>query len=676
MKVRLGSRVQISSLSILLAVVILFSLNTEAKNRGPSSAKKTPSLLKTARTADYSRGLFFDEKEKGVILPPMEFEYDLTQDNGASLMLGDVALNSKTFSFSLMPISKMDPRLDRLFTAEEAARYSLLMRWPAPLFEKGRVEMISRTGRVLWSKEITPLAVTSWEKKLESYRTQLGLGPEVRDGIFATNYVEENLSPSSIPLWNQRDTFRFCLTEVVGRNQGRICSQWYGTQTTGKKIIMGRVRIDPITPRIFIENEVAEPKGLRPVPGTGVLRFFAELLNGETCDFVTAPSEFNLVDISDTPRADAMKIVGYDTRPTGRSIVLNPEQYSSFVKMIGFEATIGDDRKFWTTSMLTAKPYLYFRGVAGGIFKQRLELSQLPSYRARPYVERETPLGTYASTFKIFGRKLPDVEVESKEKYVDVDSADSEEFTWYFQARERGELNISYMDVKYQGKTFRSYYEIYKGYPNELSGRFSGILSSSGIIAIGEVAYNHWFEDIFGWTNYWIARQRWGVSARYFQSFNNIQVDTAGGTAKLEVINADIKYRLTPGLWGRDETFGLIASYQDVTFGKIKAPMIGAGALWARSMPRVFDDWLNLFPFMNYPKWVDTEFIFYPASPRAGIGLQTNFALNFHGKVLWTKSIFGEAGFGLKRYAFSDSALNQKAALNTVYGTVGLGISF
>jgi hypothetical protein len=60
----------------------------------------------------------------------------------------------------------------------------------------------------------------------------------------------------------------------------------------------------------------------------------------------------------------------------------------------------------------------------------------------------------------------------------------------------------------------------------------------------------------------------------------------------------------------------------------------------------------------------------------SNVTLNSPMSLNFHGKVLWTESIFGEAGFGMKRYGFSDSVLNQKAELNTFYGTVGLGINF
>jgi hypothetical protein len=119
-----------------------------------------------------------------------------------------------------------------------------------------------------------------------------------------------------------------------------------------------------------------------------------------------------------------------------------------------------------------------------------------------------------------------------------------------------------------------------------------------------------------------------------------------------------------------------MASYQNVTFGTVKAPMLGGGWFWARSMPKVFDDFFNWFPFMNYQKWVDMEFIYYFSSMNADVKLNNTMALNFHGQVLWKKNFFGEAGFGYKRFGFRDEGQGKEAKLDTFYGTLGLGIKF
>lgn len=628
-----------------------------------------------ARTEDYNRGLFYDQKGHGVDIPPMELEYDLSRDEGKTLMVGDAVMNQNTFLFAFVTYGKIDARLSSVIRSDESSRSVLVMRWPEALFRGGTIEMISKTGSVLWKMEITPEMIAAWKERLEGYKSAIKLpADQAKTGIFANQYIEEDVKGKKIPFFQQRENFRFCLTSVEGRNQGRLCSRWYATRTTGKKVVMGTIPVDPITPRVLVENEPAEIKGSYKIPGELPVRFFAELRSGETCDFVSRPEKLQLMDIVNTPKPNEVRLIGTGTPPTIPTQVLNPDEYGFFTRTLGFESTIGDTRKYWMVTIPTDRPYLYFSGNGGGLFKQPLGLDDVPNFRSRPYVHYRTPQGTYTDDFKIYGRKTEKVEVGSSQNSVVVD--DDHEFVWYFGAPNRGEINRSYLDVKYRGKTYRSYFEVYKGFPRELSGRFSGILSSSGIIVMGEVAYNQWFEDVFGWTNYWLARQRWGISAKYFRSLNQISVSSAGDKAPLSVITADLKYRLSPGLWGRDETLGLIGSYQSVTFGELKAPMAGAGAFWARSMPRVFDDIFNLMPFMRYPKWVDMELIFYGMSMKSDVKLETNFALNFHGKVLWTKRIFGEAGFGLKRYAFSDVTLNQKAALNTAYGTVGLGISF
>jgi hypothetical protein len=94
-------------------------------------------------------------------------------------------------------------------------------------------------------------------------------------------------------------------------------------------------------------------------------------------------------------------------------------------------------------------------------------------------------------------------------------------------------------------------------------------------------------------------------------------------------------------------------------------------------MPKVFDELLNEFRFLKYPKWVDMEFIYYtsPTDSKTRIKFP-NFALNFHGKIIWSKYIFGEAGFGVKQYNFDNKTTRLNMTFGSLYGTAGLGISF
>jgi hypothetical protein len=638
------------------------------------------SLLKSAANKEYNKPLYFDQLENGLLLPPLEVEYDLTLQKGKTLKVGPVLLNESSFFFDVMPLGKAHPQLSQVLTSAESSKDALVMVWPNNLIKAGTLEMISRTGTVLWKYEISEVEKARWMSKMTQWRSALLAksvpAAELNNGIFSSQYVISDVKAAGAPFLNQNNSFRFCLTQSEGRNSSKICSQWYGTKVVNGALMMGKVRVDATTPRVLFNNEEASLKQSVAVPPEGPTSFFAELATGESYEFISAPNKLQLMDISDTSLDKTLRIVGYDTRPLGKSVLLNPDQYTNLTKIFGFEDTIGDPRKFWAAVVKTDDAKVYLPGQGGGVFKQRFELSEIPRRQSRVFLSKRTPAGTYVDGVKLFARKQPAAKVTSDQNSVEMDDSDPTLFMWRFKATERGEINRSYLNVEFEGKTFKSYFEIYKGYPRELSARLSVAKSASDFVFMGEVAYNQWFEDLLGWTNYYVSRQRWGVSLKYFRSFNELKVSTAGRTAALNVLTTDLKYRLTPGLWNRDETVGLMASYQDVNFDALKAPMLGAGIFWARSMPKIFDDMMNVLPLFKYPKWVDVEFIYYLSSLDSAVTLNSSMSLNFHGKVLWSQSLFGEAGFGIKRYAFQDVSANQKAELNTVYGTVGVGLNF
>lgn len=647
----------------------------------PSPAPQVPegrsSLLKSTKTQRFNVPLSFDPGEQGVLLPNPEIDYDLTLEKGQALRIGNVLINERTFVFALRSFGEVSPPLRGLL-GDEGARPALIIRWPAPLLQSGTLEMISRSGQVLWRYDITAQDMEKWKARLDSWREKLKAAgadeKQLRTGLFATQIALEDLRGKGVPLWNQKETFRFCLSQTEGSAQTRLCSGRFGTRTKGDAVIMGKVP-SSATPRVVVMNQNGEMKGSVPVPPEAPAQFYADLAGGQSYEFLTMPSKLDLVDIADTSKPGLLRISGFGVRPVGPHVVLNPDKYNRLTVLLGFEPTIGDTRKFWAAGLRTNDPRLFFPGEGGGVFKQRFELSDIPRRASRPHMDGSLVKGTYVDGARIIGHKQPGSKVSSEQRSAEADPGDASLFEWTFAAPERGEINRSYLNVDYEGKTYKAFLEMYRGYANELSARSSAISASGKMLIMGEIAYNHWFENWFGWNQYWLTRQRWGLSAKYFKSLNQISVGSEE-KANLDVMTADLKYRLTPGLWTRDETLGLMASYQTVNFGDLKAPAVGFGAFWARSMPRAIDRFFNLLPFMEYPKWVDMEFIYYAAPMKADVKLNGMMSLNFHGQVLWKKNFFGEAGFGYKRYGFVDKAQNKEAKLNTFYGTVGLGFKF
>ncbi|HEY8269471.1 MAG TPA: hypothetical protein VIG33_01175 [Pseudobdellovibrionaceae bacterium] len=665
------------------------ALNTEAPSSAPASSptptpastgeKKNPRLiLKTARNDQYTKPLYFESMDN--LLPNVEFEYDLATGEGKSLRVGDTVIDEKSFFFAMVPVSKFHAKMSSLLDAKEVDKTALVMGWPEALQSGGTLEMIAHSGKVVWKEEITEQKRDLWKDKLEFWKKGLeGKGVKTailsKGSVFSTQFGILDIKSQGMRPYSE--SFRFCLTQTQGREQSRLCSQRYITRLRGNQLILKKSK-SMVQPRVLLQSQAAELKQSLPVPRDTPTSFFAELASGETYEFIATPNKLNLMDVTDTKTPEKIRIMAWGARPTTPSTIINPDSYSSVTRALGFEATIGDKRKFWEALISSEDPKIYLPGQGGGLFTQRFELAETPRANARPYLELHTPTGTYQDGVKLFGKKMPDVKITSSENSIEVDDNDPSAFLWRFKAKESGEINRSYLNLEHQGKEYKTFYELYKGFPREISLRLSGLIQASGqSVFMGETAYNQWFENLLGWTNYWVGRQRWGISAKYFKSLTKLTVNAAKGTtADLTVMNVDLKYRLVPGLWGRDETLGAMLDYQKIDFDKISAPMLGVGAFWARSMPKVFDDFFNFLPLMQYPKWVDMEFIYYPLSMSSRVTLESNFALNFHGKVLWTKNWFGEAGFGIKRYAIVDAQLRQKAALDTFYGTVGVGLNF
>jgi len=663
--------------AMVLFVMIQIPLNSQAQTVNPpiSKSEEVSAPVVSAMNKEYTKPLYFDTEEK-LVVPPPEFEYDLSEKGNKNLKMGPYALNEKTFFFLIRPLGKFNSLLPKILSASEQKELAFIIQWPEQFIGSGVLEMISRDGKVIWKFDLNDKVKETWTKKIENWKNELKkqkVSAKHLGGFFETQFGFLNLK--DIPFQDVKQTFRFCLTANQGRTQSRLCSQKYGIKREANKFEMVRVDASQEA-RVLVQNEKAPLRGRMKVSVDMPFTFYSELASGESYEFIAQPPKLSLMDFAESIRTDMIRVVGYDVKPFGNYQILNPDKNGKLTMLFGFESTIDDPREFWAIEIPKKEPVLYFPGVGGGAFKQRFDLADIPQARARIYLSEKTPVGTYTDGKVLHARKVPQAEVTTEQTSVKPKPNSKDLFDWSFQAKNKGEFNRSYLTVNYEGKTYRSYYELYNAYANELSLRFSAIVSSVGTVPVAEMAYNRWFESLFGWENQALSVQRWGLSVKYFKSMSQLSINDGASTVDLAAMNLDLKYRLTPGLWTRDESHGIMLSYQSVTFGTLGAPLVGAGWFWARSMPRILDNVFNIVPFMRYPKWVDMEFIYYASSLKAGVTANSNLSLNFHGQVLWKKNFFGEAGFGMKRYAFQDSALNQKAELNTFYGTVGLGLKF
>ncbi len=640
--------------------------------------------VKTAKNGENSIPIHFDVVGDGLELEPVELEYDASSQS--ELMIGGFNLSEKTVVARLIPVKKMGSRIVKTWPAEEQNNVYFLFQWPQALISSGSLEMISRSGRVLQSFDVDTGKPSVWQETLNRWRSEAlkhGMAKEAVDTapIFKIGFGSMiDISGEKSLFVAGMEPFRFCLTrQKDAEGFSRICTARYQVTGSPGSLSLSLVPRAASPARVLIGRSIVPIKDSVAVPAGNQVQFFAEMSGGMSFEFVSIPSTLNVVEMTADVGAPSAKMVSFGLRPFQAHRDL-PRAAEDFFDRFGFKQTIGDLREFWETSIPLSLPVLYMPGPGGGVFKHKMKVSILPSESIRPYLSGRTVDGSYVDGVKVFGRAAPGTKLQSKQN--SIETRKNQDFVWRFQSKNRGEINKSYLLVKTDEHEFKAYHEVYKGYPRELSARLSGIISSDrSLVLMGEFAFNYWFEDIWGWTNYYFARQRWGLSAKYFQSLSDFAIkntsSSSANSGPLTITTLDLKYRLVPGLWNRDESWGLSASYQQVSFLSFNSKFLGGGVFWARSMPKVFDDIFNILKIFRYPKWVDAEYIMYvvPADQNTSVN-SLNYALNFHGKVMWTNTFFGEAGFGIKQYGFQDNDSGRKLQFASLYGTAGLGYSF
>lgn len=619
--------------------------------------------------ANFTRSLKYPDVEES---PGWEISYDLESSNGQSLVMGPMILNEKTLTFSLAPVSEILPSTS-LVLQEKAKSYSLNLVWPEALFATGNLEMISRRGDVIWKYEITKAKLKEWSELKQEILNKSPKGSD-SNPFFSINLAIRNFKSAGFPL-GTKDSFRFCLSQEKDQATSRVCSAQMAFRRVNKVLNIGRLKSEN-QGRVLFNGEAAKLKDTIPVASDKMNSFYVDLNSGISYEFFSMPPKDKVSDVRNTKDPNVFVVQGWDLPPAGVYKILNPDQYGKVTKLIGFEDTIGDFRKFWKTEMKADDPFVFIPSDGGGLFRRKINLNGAPNIESRPLLAKDTVKNTYLSEVVLRGRKPSAVQVSSSQNSVSIDSSNDQDFQWKFASPELNRINRSYLSIEADGRVYKSYYEIFRAYGNEISGRLTGVGGTGSVIVFAELAYNHWFESIGGWQNDLWSRHRWGINSKYFQSLSQIPTNSPNKSGTLTVLTVDGKYRFKAGMWGRDETVGAIVSYQSVSFDPVAAPMLGVGTFWARSMPRVFDDMFNYFSIFRFPKWVDMEFIYYAYSPSSNIALNSPLALNFHGQVMWTDGFFGEAGFGLKRYAFVDRSVNQIVGLNTFYSTIGIGYKF
>lgn len=623
--------------------------------------------------------LWFDVIGKGLTLKPLELEWDLSQSE--ILAVGDVRIDVGS-----VRLLRGQPRAlfsnptwmqKSLFSAWDDD--SLVVQWPLGFFAKGTIEAISRSGRSIWKWDFDESDLAVWEDYVST--------PGARETV-----AFSDPRGRAAELMAFTGPFRICISDSGDEHSSRLCTNYY--QWGGKAQQLERVEIESKRARVIIDQKDSELKGRLKVPPKKIVSFYALSSEGISYEFFSRTKPFELVEAYEKESKGSeparIAIVSSGRRPSLPTKFVRRYQEGDIANFFGWSSTIGDFREFWEVEVPKDNPVLFVPGEGAGVFRQEFEITKLPREKDRIFLDEDTPFSTYVDGTRVYGEMPRKMKVKSKENEAD---ADDKEFTWSMRAENRGEINRARLEFDSPEGKIGGHFDMYKGYPGELSARMGFQYGTTGdLILLGEGSASYWFENLLGWNNYWIGRHRWGVTARTSRTIGPFKIkEEVNGLASersgiLQSTSFDLKYRLSPGLWGRDESWGVSVGVDKLDYDVFSTDRSGFGIFWARSMPKIFDSIFNLLPIFRYPKFVDAEFRLYPMIKTPDVSVSEGGGLNydmvFHGKVLWSKRFFGEAGFGLRSLALrrvfpGDASTSGKNLKYTaLHGTAGLGFNF
>jgi hypothetical protein len=352
------------------------------------------------------------------------------------------------------------------------------------------------------------------------------------------------------------------------------------------------------------------------------------------------------------------------------SMYTKPE--SSIFKIIGFTNSIGHFKPFYKYENVLAQSQI---GVMNSFeLESQIDLGMFEFLddSSRPKVTKKSfQISSYNKSKNILLNSKNDItyigdnfKVESDGKY------------WVTEADKINIYNENILQFEINKNKYLATHLMYRTYPGQISARISNTFTVTNEQLLStEYNLQYWFENIFGLENYYLSTQRWGIEAQAFQSLKKFNISDT--ESKYDNTSANIKYRFSPGVWNYDETFGFILGYQNFSLLNERFPMAGFGLFWSRSMPRVFDDIINLVPFFRKQKWVSVDLTYYNTSlDKDKRTKSSNYKLNFYGKMLWTSRFFTEIGFGMRAHDLEIKSTQTEIQFQTYYGVFGLGLDF
>lgn len=612
--------------------------------------------------------LRFTDSEVVIPRKSYQFIYEVERMPAPEIFMGPWRLSAEAIFLRVGAWGSVDPIFaSRVKPSTERIFY---IGWRNEFIAPQKVIFKDETGRVLLAESLKEKHLKQWREEQDRVRQELinqGIREErLNQSVLLRNGFALDADMAGV-LEKHQVKFQACLFTESPRFQVELCSPYYQTQNQEWVPVTSGSDLG-----LEINGAKAPDRGSLPVKVGQDFKFKFHLSNGFRYEFQSLVPGFVWEDFSVQGEGaqKQMALQAEGAPPVNLAYKLDPK------KEAGWQETIGDFRNYWTTQSTKSEMVLFVRGPGAGVYQLVLDLSRIPSEKYRLFIDgpsrRSTYLGYYEETLLVPEGLL---QVQSSELEIrDLEAAEKNKKIWKLGLPYQGEFNKSHVNIKTPEGVFKLSKETYRAFPGEFSLRLSTISSGGSLATLGELYTSYWFEDFIYKSP--ATYQHFGMSGRYTTSMTKLKSKTSQEEASLSSMNVFLKYRFQPGVWERDEAVGMYLTTQNFTLGEVSTTNLGTGIFWARSMPKVFDDAMNVVPYFRFPKWVDMDFIVYPVNLNSETESRLSWELNFHGKLLWTKSFWGEMGFGARSYNLKKTSEDLNVRFAPFYGTLGLGVNF
>lgn len=601
------------------------------------------------------KSLLYKPVDHGVNIVGPVIRYDFRKKN--QIRLNQNIINMHSLQARVVPVVVSKTKNEFIYKAV------LAINWPESLFKNGPItlDVYGRYGKILLSRNLTSKQKKLWRKKilLELDSADGTVEPFSKLPFLSENkFISNSKVGIAIPFGGEwykqlKKPFSFCLKQDYYDGKLELCSSFFSATEKEQRYPYKHfwVKYNNESKQGDFKGEIQLKEGAKYS-----IAFMYNDLSSIKISGKTQKIEFyDIVDAGDKYELSARCLC-----PVKDGVIKKKENLKD---KFGFNSIIKPEYEYKTFRLDKKSRFLitYTNDVYRSFLYDVKLNGDVPLKSSRIHLVR-AKTSTYNSSVDLKFLSEND-SLAGIQGFTEVNGKNAQ-----LSDLKKGYIN----ELKFNLENTNPIFEIYRGYSTEASGRFSSVISADGSsLVMQEFFASHWFESLLGWDQYYLGRQRWGLTYRQFSSLVSLGGDSEFSFSSKQL---DLKYRLTPGVWGYDESWGLILSGQQFKFSSDSATFLGGGVFWARSLPNFLESLFNKIFFMKYPKWVDVEFLYYPMVQESNVTPGMNYNLNFHGKVMWRPDFFGEAGFGLKKYQYEDEDF--KNSLTFFYVTFGVGYQF